>query len=76
MSSDKNIPKEGTIIIKGKGSCKSLLVMLLMAGLILWELTGCASGIGSIAEQPPASAECPEGDLECIEIKLRESTYY
>lgn len=55
---------------------KLFFAMILVASMALGGLTGCAGDMGSTVEQPPPAADCPEGDLDCVEIKLREGLYY
>ena len=50
--------------------------VFLVASMALAGLAGCAGDMGSTVEQPPPAADCPEGDLDCMEIKLREGFYY
>jgi hypothetical protein len=49
-----------------------LLAMILVASMAWGGLSGCASAINSRAGLPPPSADCPEGDLDCVELRLRE----
>ena len=75
MRSDTKMQKQ---VMTGKfeNYRNRFFAVILVASMAWGGLTGCASDMGSTAEQPPPAADCPEGDLECMEHNLHVVRYY